>query len=88
MGTMYWVPLVIAVLFLAAVAAYSRLTRLAPESRVTRLADPAPRPGELPPFPDTGPLWIVSEDLARGDQYARENPWLWDQAERQIGPVQ
>lgn len=57
--------------------------RPAPPVRADR-AGPARGPSGF----DTGPLWIVSETLAAGDQFARENPWLWEDAARRIGPVQ
>jgi hypothetical protein len=85
----YLIPCVMAAAFLAACAAYCRLTR---PRRVplAQLANPEPMPGEqLAAFPvDTGPLLLLSEKAAANDALEIEIAAMSDAAEREIGPVQ
>ena len=86
----YIVPLVVAVVFLAACAVFCWLTR---EERVplARLADPAPMPGDAAygPFPvDTAPLLLLSESMAAVVALEREVREMCVAADRLIGPVQ
>lgn len=53
---------------------------------LARLADPRPLPGELSPFPETGPLLIWSERMAANDAIGREVDEMIRAAERKARP--
>lgn len=58
----------------------------APRPPLARLADPRPLPGELSPFPDTGPLLIWSDSMAAAQSITREVEEMTRAAERKARP--
>ena len=83
----YFLPVMIALAFLAACAGFCWGTR---EDRtpLARLDGPAPLPYEVVPFPaDTRPLLLLSEQAAAQAALELEIRQLAREAERRIGRV-
>jgi hypothetical protein len=87
--SLYEWALVIFLAALVAMLAVAWWTGREPSVPLARLADPAPLPWEPPaPWPvDTGPLLIMSEQMAANAALAREVEWLIRESYERIGPV-